>query len=248
MRIKEARKAAGKTLCYLLVSIGLLQGSAHSQVLLSWDSVLNTTGVVVTRNTPTTYNLVSGVTYEIGYWINSVDLTSKTTILSGFTPLGAGYSGTVVDGYFSGANDSAVIPGGWAGISGSTFGIVFGRSSEIWGAFRFDQYAGGSIKANSAPPASPNQMDGFEIAQISASGVYLPSSVTSGAGGKTGADFIETALSIPLTQFGDTDTETPGNQYLTATYGAILIPEPSTVSLLAMASLLLFKRRKAASV
>ena len=237
-----------KVLGLILMGVfGSWSGTARAQVLLSWDSILDSNGVVVTKNTATTYNLVDGISYEIGYWANTVDLTSKATILGGFTPLGVDYAGTVTEGYFSGANNSAVIPTAWVGLQGSTFGIVFGRSSEIWGAFRFNSYAGGAILANSAPPNSPNQMPGFEIAQITSLGVYLPDELTTGDNPQTGADFIA-SVSIALPQFGDIDSETAGDQFLIATNAIVLIPEPSTTSLVLLGCAFLLKRRKTNAV
>ena len=222
------------------MTIGL---KSNAQVLITWDSALNDIGAVVTKNNVGGYSLAAaGLEWEVGLWNSSVTTTSKATILSGFTSWksqDAGlYSGVLgADGQFTGSNNNAAIPTAWVGQPGSSFGIVFGRSSDAtWGAFRFSNYADGNIVANIAAPAAPAQQAAFGLEQIGVA--YVPSTAT--------GSFVVSGLALNLPGFGDQDSSTAGMQYLQATKGIVLIPEPSSASLLAlgMAGLVALRARR----
>ena len=207
-----------------------LGSKLNAQVLITWDSSSSGLGAVLTGNAVDGYQFAStAIEWEVGLWNSSVTTTDKASILSGFTSWKAQdaalYSGLVTaDGQFSGSNANAVIPTAWAGQPGSSFGIVFGRSSDTWGAFRFSNYTDGNILTNQAPPASPAQQNPFELAQIGVA--YVPTD-------KAGT-FVLSGLTVDLPSFDDQDPQTVGNQYLQATNGIVLIPEPSSASLLAL--------------
>ena len=224
-----------KTIC-LPLALGYLSFSqVNAQVLVGWDTVNvagQITGIALNNGT-VLVSATSNITYELGFWSNTIDLSSKTSIIAGFTAWGtqggADYFGTVGedglgDGLLGKTNGNAVIPTGWVGLAGNTVGILFGRNQEQWGAFRFDLYpTGGTIgsttfPANSLPPASPAQMDYFTFDMISSAGVIAGS--------------IQTSNALPFTQYGDMDPETAGTQYLESSGTVSLVPEPSTGALL----------------
>lgn len=234
------------TLVLALLSVVLVP-SSKAQVLVGWDSA-NTLGQftgVALNNGEVLVSAASGITYELGFWANTIDLTSKTTIISGFTAWGtqngASYFGTVGedglgDGLLGKSNGNAVIPTSWVGVSGNTVGILFGRNQTQWGAFRFDLYPQGgtigsnTILANQAPPNAPAQMDYFTLDMISAAGVIRGSLQSSNA-----LDFVA---------FGDQDPETAGVQYLQSTSTISLVPEPSSSALLMIGSVGLVALRR----
>jgi len=219
-----------------------LGSKSNAQVLITWDSSSSGLGAVLTGNPVSGYQFAStAIEWEVGLWNGSVTTTDKASILSGFTSWKAQdaalYSGLVTaDGQFSGSTANAVIPTAWVGQPGSSFGIVFGRSSDTWGAFRFSNYADGALLANQPSPATPAQQPAFELAQIGVA--YVPTG--------TAGTFVLSGLAIDMPSFGDTDADTAGNQYLQATNGIVLIPEPSSASLLAlgMAGLVALRARR----
>jgi len=225
-----------------LICVMALGSKANAQVLITWDSTLNTIGAVVTKNAAGNYALASsGIEWEVGLWSNTVTTTDKTSILSGFTSWksqdAALYSGQLLaDGQFSGSNGSAAIPTSWVGQAGASFGIVFGRSAVTWGAFRFSNYADGNILANLAAPSAPAQQPAFGLDQIGVA--YVPNGTT--------GNFVLSGLTIDLPGFGDQDSDVLGNQFLQATQAIVLIPEPSSASLLAlgMAGLVALRARR----
>jgi len=207
-----------------------LGSKSNAQVLITWDSTLNTGGAVLTGNSISGYQFAStGIEWEVGLWSNSVTTTDKASILSSFTSFkgenAALYSGVIgADGQFTGSNVEAVIPAAWVGTPGTSFGIVFGRSSEdTWGAFRFSNYGGGNFAANIPPPTAAAQQSPFALDQIGVA--YVPADFTD--------SYVLSGLAIDVPSFGDTDPA-PGNQYFQATNGIVLIPEPSSASLLAL--------------
>jgi hypothetical protein len=207
-----------------------LGSKSNAQVLITWDSSSSGLGAVLTGNAVAGYQFAStAIEWEVGLWNSSVTTTDKASILSGFTSWKAQdaalYSGLVTaDGQFSGSNSSAAIPTAWVGQPGSSFGIVFGRSSNTWGAFRFSNYTDGNLLGNLAAPSAPAQQAPFDLAQIGVA--YVPTG--------TAGTFVLSGLAIDMPSFGDTDDNTAGNQYLQATNGIVLIPEPSSASLLAL--------------
>jgi len=219
-----------------------LGSKINAQVLISWDSTLNTGGAVLTGNPVGGYQFASaGIEWEVGLWNNSVTTTDKASILSGFTSWKAQdaalYSGVIgADGQFTGSNAEAVIPTAWVGQPGTSFGIVFGRSSSTWGAFRFSNYADGNLLGNPVAPNPTVLQPAFALDQIGVA--YVPTG--------TAGTFVLSGLAIDLPGFGDTDLTAPGNQYFQATQGIVLIPEPSSASLLAlgMAGLVALRARR----
>ena len=213
-----------------LICVMALGSKANAQVLVSWDSTLNTIGAVVTGNAVDGYVLASsGIEWEVGLWNTTVTTTDKASIFNGFTSWksqdAALYSGQLgADGQFSGSNGSAAIPTSWVGQPGTSFGIVFGRSAGYWGAFRFSDYAEGNIVANLAAPSAPAQQPAFGLDQIGVA--YVPTGQL--------ANYLVSSLAIDLPSFGDQDAATSGMQYLQATQALVLIPEPSSASLLAL--------------
>ena len=226
---------------------------ANAQVLVSWDSSGSTLGAVVAKNNAGGYQFAAaGIEWEVGLWSGgTVDTTDRASILNSFASWKSQnaslYSGVITaDGQFSGSSSSngvtTAILNDWVGKPGSSFGIVFGRNANLdtgglWGAFRFSTYAGGNFLANIAPPNTPPDQPPFELSQIDVS--YVPT-------GTAGAPFIINSLGLDMTSFGDQDLTTDGNQYLVATQGILLIPEPSSASLLAvgLAGLVALRKRR----
>ena len=208
-----------------------LGSKSNAQVLIGWDSTLNTVGAVLTGNPVNGYQFASaGIEWEVGLWNSSVTTTDKASILSSFTSFkgenAALYSGVIgADGQFTGSNAEAVIPTAWVGQPGTSFGIVFGRSSQnTWGAFRFSNYEGGNLLGNPVAPNPTNLQPAFALDQIGVA--YVPTDFT--------GNYVLSGLAIDVPSFGDTDTVLSGNQYVQATNGIVLIPEPSSASLLAL--------------
>ena len=225
-----------------LICVMALGSKANAQVLITWDSTLNNVGAVVTGNAVNGYVLASsGIEWEVGLWNSTVTTTDKASILNGFTSWktqdAALYSGQLLgDGQFSGSNGSAAIPASWVGQPGTSFGIVFGRNDGYWGAFRFSDYVGGNIVANLAAPSAPAQQSGFGLEQIGVA--YVPTGQLD--------SYVLSSVAIDLPGFGDQDPAILGNQFLQATKAIVLIPEPSSASLLAlgMAGLVALRARR----